>query len=86
VTGIVICYMPATRRGVLRSDAGHTLPFLIPESGCDLQGGDIVEYEAAAGSSRPARIVTLRRRWALLLNEEHRCLVNEFHDTVAIGR
>ena len=83
--GRVRCFMPAVRRGILQTEAGDELPFSVSPDAVDLQGGDLVEFELA-GDGRPfASVVTLRHRWAKMLNEQHRSLVNQFHHTIRIS-
>lgn len=84
VIGQIRCFIPAVRRGTIQTDAGDCVPFCIPEGAADLQGGDIVEFDPAAGRQAPVSRVTLRRRWADQLNAEHRPLVNQFHATIRI--
>ena len=84
MTGRVQCFIPAVRRGILQTECGDELPFLVPENSTDLQGGDIVEFDMGDAGQPFVRNITLRHRWAELLNEEHRPLVNQFHHTVEI--
>ena len=84
MTGRVRCYLPAAGRGVVQTESGDELPFRTSADVADLQGGDIVEFELANDGQNLALNVTLRRRWAEMLNDQHRALVNQFHDTIEI--
>ncbi len=84
MTGTVRCFVPAARRGILQADNGQTLAFLVaPEVG-DLQGGDLVEFEVGTNGQAGAQHVKLRHRWSDILNERHRVLVNQLHNTLEI--
>lgn len=85
MTGRVQCFVPAARRGILLTETGDELPFSVPTDGANLQGGDIVEFELAEQEQSCVMNVTLRHRWVEMLNERHRPLVNQFHDTVRIS-
>ena len=83
--GKIRSFLPAAQRGILQTDSGDELPFSVPPGITeDLQGGDIVEFELGHDGQPAVLNVTLRSRWATLLNEEHRPLVNQFHDTIRI--
>jgi hypothetical protein len=69
---------------MLETDTGEVLPFLAADGSPDLQGGDVVEFELGGTGGIQALNVTLRQRWATLLNERHRPLVNQLHDTVQL--
>ncbi len=84
MTGRVRLFIPAVRRGILQAESGQELPFSVPEEVADLHGGDIVEFELARDGRALASNITLRHRWAEMLNEQHRPLVNEFHNTIRI--
>ena len=82
--GRVRSFLPVARRGILQTETGDELLFSVPGNVVDLQGGDIVEFEMAGDGQRYAANVTLRRRWAETLNDQHRPLVNQFHNTIQI--
>lgn len=84
MTGRVRCFVPAARRGILQTEAGDELPFSVPADVTEIQGGDIVEFELVQDGRLHVCNVTLRHRWAEMLNEEYRPLVNQFHDTIQI--
>ena len=84
MTGRVQCFVPAARRGIVLAESGQELSFVVPAGVGDLQGGDIVEFELVGDGQPCATNVTLRHRWADLLNEQHRPLVNQFHRTIQI--
>ena len=84
MTGRIRCFLPAARRGILQAETGDELLFSVPEHGTNLQGGDIVEFDLDNDGRPLALNVTLRRRWATMLNEQHRPLVNQLHNTIRI--
>ena len=84
VTGRVRFFMPAVRRGIVQAESGEELPFSVPQDGTQLQGGDIVEFERIDHGPPRASNITLRHRWAEVLDEQHRPLINQFHQTIRI--
>jgi len=82
MTGIVQSYIPSASSGIIQAENGERLRFDLGHHFIDLQGGDIVEFERSVNGQATAINVILHRRWADLLNEKHRALVNEFHHTV----
>lgn len=84
MTGQVRCFLPASRRGILRTETGEELIFTMPQGLADLAGGDSVEFQLGNDGGASASNVILRRRWVETLNRDHRSLVNEFHDTIEI--
>lgn len=84
VTGTVQSYIPSVSSGVIQAENGEKLRFELSPPSLDLQGGDIVKFERAGNGQAVAVNVILQHRWADLLNEKHRQLVNEFHHTVLL--
>ena len=84
MTGQIKCFFPRLRCGILQTRGGKELIFTVPEETTDLQGGDRIEFEHTSNGRRPILRITARRRWAETLNQKHRPLINEFHDTVQI--
>jgi hypothetical protein len=84
VTGSVRCFFPAARRGIIQTENGERLPFAVSGDSPDLQGGDIVMFEQVGGRADGVSQIRLHRKWVELLDEQHRSLVNQFHQTVEI--
>lgn len=86
MTGRIRCYLPAAKRGIVQTEAGEELAFSLSNGSgiLDLNGGDLVEFDAASEGRKLATNIRLVRRWAEMLNEQHRPLVNQFHATVQI--
>ena len=82
--GRVRSYIPAVGGGVIQAETGEEFRFSVGTGDTDLQGGDIVDFEPGGNGRFWAVNVTLRQRWATILNEKHRPLVNQFHKTVEI--
>ena len=85
VTGQIRCFFPGSRRGILYTRNGEEFVFMAAEGVTDLQGGDCVEFELAGANGSPAAVRIIgRHRWVDTLNNHHRALVNEFHNTIQI--
>ncbi|UCD27908.1 MAG: hypothetical protein JSV03_12495 [Planctomycetota bacterium] len=84
MTGRVRCFLPSERQGILQTETGTDLLFSVNEDFQDLHGGDIVEFQQGQDGKPVVKNVTLRHRWAEMLNQEHRSLVNQLHETVKI--
>jgi len=82
VTGTVQSFIPSVSSGIIQAENGEKLRFELDSHADELQGGDIVEFERSGNGRCLAINVSLHRRWADLLNEKHRTLVNEFHQLV----
>jgi len=84
MTGRIQYFQPSGRQGILQADNGVELIFTVSGDHIDLHGGDIVEFETGLGGRPVVTDIKLRQRWADTLNEEHKSLINEFHNTVKI--
>ncbi len=79
MTGCVRAFLPGPGKGLLQADSGEELPFSLAGTVADLQGGDVVEFDVSPAGAPSAINVRLQHRWADLLNERERALVNDFH-------
>ena len=85
MTGRIRYYRPSAREGILQTDTGAELPFNnVSNDLTDLHGGDIVEFQLGQEGRPVVTNITLRHRWTEMLNEKHRPLVNQFHNTIKI--
>ncbi|MHC4445570.1 MAG: hypothetical protein ACYTF1_23480 [Planctomycetota bacterium] len=84
MTGRIRHFRPSARVGILQTDSGIELLFTVSKDLTDLHGGDIVEFESGQDGRPVVTDVTLRYRWTEMLNEQHRPLVNQFHNTIKI--
>lgn len=84
MTGRIQYFRPSAREGILQTDNGTELLFNVSQDLTDLHGGDIVEFQLGQDGRPVVSDVTLRHRWAEMLNEKHRPLVNQFHNTIKI--
>ncbi len=82
--GRVRFFVPARRCGILQAESGEELRFSIPLEIPEVHGGDILEFQLDADGDPLGYSITIRSRWAEMLNEQHRPLVNAFHNTVRI--
>lgn len=82
MTGTVQSYIPSVSSGIIQAENGEKLRFELSPPSLDLQGGDIVKFEQSGNGQAMAVNVVLQQRWADLLNEKHRQLVNDFHHMV----
>ena len=84
MTGTIRFYLPKTRQGIVQTEDGQDLLFLLSKDDLDLQGGDLVDFQAVPGRPMILQDMTVRRRCTEALINEFRPLVNEFHNTVRI--
>ena len=84
VTGEIRSYFPKSRRGILQTDSGEELVFTVRHDHVELEGGDRVDFELSPDGRLPTLNIIARRRWVDTLNQEHRSLVNQFHNTIQI--
>ena len=84
MTGTIRLYLPKTRQGIVQTEDGQDLLFFLSRDDLDLHGGDIVDFQAVPGRPMVLQDMTVRRRWAEALVNDHRPLINEFHNTVCI--
>jgi len=84
VRGRVQYFIPSARKGIVQAENGLILRFSVIGNTPELQGGDIVEFDITHNSHPHAINVTLKHRWSEVLNDQHRSLVNQFHNMINI--
>lgn len=82
--GYVLAFRPGSGSGAIVADNGDVYSF---DGGCaaaDLQGGDLVSFDAqrAGGSPGPARNVQRVQRWSQRMTAREKPLVHQLLNTL----